>query len=124
MIFVIPGRIYPLRNFAPPLEGNRHCFFRPWCADSESKAAFSWHAYCGPGGRIDFNFYPELAMIGRKFKHSMLEYSKLILYKFTFDKTLFRKEYRKALRHLDKNERSLLSRWVRSTMAKTAGPAF
>ena len=53
-------------------------------------------------------------MGGRKFKLSMLEYSKIILSKMRFDKRLFRKEYKKAFRYLDSNERSALKRWVRA----------
>ena len=53
-------------------------------------------------------------MGGRKFKRSMLEYSKIILAKISFDKTLFRKEYRKAFRYLDRNDRSELRQWVRA----------
>lgn len=50
----------------------------------------------------------------RKFKLSMLEYSKVILSKISFDKKLFRKEYKKAFRYLDSNERNALKKWVRS----------
>lgn len=50
----------------------------------------------------------------RKFKLSMLEYAKVILSKLSFDKKLFRKEYKKAFRHLDKNERVALRSWVRT----------
>lgn len=44
----------------------------------------------------------------------MLEYSKIILSSLSFDKKLFRKEYRKAIRFLDDNERAALKHWVRS----------
>jgi hypothetical protein len=44
----------------------------------------------------------------------MLEYSKLILSKMTFDKTLFKKELRKAFRYLNRDERRQLIAWVRS----------
>ncbi len=53
-------------------------------------------------------------MGGRKFKLSMLEYSKIILSKISFDKRLFRKEYKKAFRSLDSNERTALKQWVRA----------
>jgi hypothetical protein len=53
-------------------------------------------------------------MSERKFKVSMLEYSKIILSKFTFDKKLFIREYKKAFKYLDKNERVALRNWVRS----------
>jgi hypothetical protein len=52
----------------------------------------------------------------RKFKLSMLEYSKIILSKKSFDKTLFIKEYRKAFRYLDHNEPTALEQWVRGRM--------
>ena len=48
------------------------------------------------------------------FKRSMLEYAKLILSKMTFDKKLFRKEFRKAFRYLKRDERTRLLNWVRS----------
>lgn len=50
----------------------------------------------------------------RKFKLSMLEYSKVILAKISFDRKLFRKEYRKAVKQLDTHERATLKEWVRS----------
>jgi len=50
----------------------------------------------------------------KKFKLSMLEYSKIILSKFGFDKKLFRKECKKAFKYLDHNERAVLKRWVRT----------
>jgi hypothetical protein len=48
------------------------------------------------------------------FKLSMLEYSKIILSKFSFDRKLFIKEYRKAFRYLDNSERTALRNWVRT----------
>ena len=53
-------------------------------------------------------------MDGRKFKLSMLEYSKIILSKISFDRNLFMKEYKKAFKHLDRNERTALKQWVRT----------
>jgi len=50
----------------------------------------------------------------RKFKLSMFEYSKVILSKISFDRKLFIKEYRKAIRYLDNNERNALKHWVRT----------
>jgi hypothetical protein len=44
----------------------------------------------------------------------MLEYSKLILSKMTFDKKLFKKEFKKAFRYLNRGERKHLIRWVYS----------
>jgi len=53
-------------------------------------------------------------MGGRICKLSMLEYSKIILSKISFDKRLFQKEYKKAFRYLDNNERTALKQWVRA----------
>jgi hypothetical protein len=53
-------------------------------------------------------------MMGIKFKCSMLEYSKLILSKMTFDKKIFKKEFRKAFRYLNRQERRELKNWIRS----------
>jgi hypothetical protein len=50
----------------------------------------------------------------KKFKLSMLEYSKIILSKISFDKKLFRKEYKKAFRYLGSNDRIALMHWVRA----------
>jgi hypothetical protein len=50
----------------------------------------------------------------KKFKLSMLEYSKIILSKISFDKKLFRKEYKKAFRYLGSNDRIALKHWVRA----------
>ena len=41
----------------------------------------------------------------------MLEYSKTILKKVSFDKSLLKKEFEKALRYLDKNERKEFINW-------------
>jgi hypothetical protein len=59
-------------------------------------------------------FLKPIIMGGIKFKCSMLEYSKLVLSKMTFDKKLFRKEVRKAFRYLNVEERRQLIEWVRS----------
>jgi len=48
------------------------------------------------------------------FKCSMLDYSKLILSKMTFDKKLFKKELKKAFRYLNRDERMQLITWIRS----------
>lgn len=53
-------------------------------------------------------------MMGGKVKRNMLEYSKMILLKMTFDRKLFWKEYRKAFRYLNNDEQIKLSKWVRS----------
>ncbi len=46
-------------------------------------------------------------------KTSMLEYFKIILDKVSFDKKLFRKEYRKSLSSLTKDEANQLKNWIR-----------
>lgn len=48
------------------------------------------------------------------FKRSMLEYCKLILSKISFDRKLFRKEYRKTFGYLQPEEQSELKKWLRS----------
>ena len=53
-------------------------------------------------------------MSNKSFKLSMLEYSKIILSKFRFDKKLFRKEYKEAFKYLDNSDRAVLKQWVRS----------
>lgn len=50
----------------------------------------------------------------RRFKLSMLEYSKVILSKIAFDRRLFMKEYRKAIKYLNSGERDALKHWLRS----------
>ncbi|HZY80619.1 MAG TPA: hypothetical protein VFE50_13935 [Cyclobacteriaceae bacterium] len=52
----------------------------------------------------------------RKFKLSILEYSKVILSKISFDRKLFRKEYKKAFRKLDNNDRTALKSWIRASL--------
>jgi hypothetical protein len=47
----------------------------------------------------------------------MFEYTKQILTKVSFDRTLFRKELIKALRMLKKDERRLLKIWCVATFA-------
>ncbi len=47
-------------------------------------------------------------------KTNMLDYVKTILSKVSFDKRLFRKEYRKSLNWLSESEASQLKRWLRS----------
>lgn len=44
----------------------------------------------------------------------MLDYTKIILAKIAFDRKLFRKEYRKAFRNLDDNDRTALKHWIRA----------
>jgi len=46
----------------------------------------------------------------------MLEYCKIILVKISFNKRLFRKEYRKTFSYLDPNEHNELKKWIRDQM--------
>lgn len=46
-------------------------------------------------------------------KTSMLDYMKVILSKVSFDKRLFRKEYKKSLSWLSSNETIELKGWLR-----------
>ena len=46
-------------------------------------------------------------------KTSMFDYVKLILAKVSFNRKLFRKEYRKSLKVLSANETSELKAWLR-----------
>lgn len=70
---------------------------------------------CLPGlRRRSMMIFKSIAMMKMKFKNSMLEYSKFILSKMTFDRKLFRKEFRKAFRYLNREECRQLIRWVRS----------
>ncbi len=54
-----------------------------------------------------------MAMKARKFSQSMLEYCKVILRKISFDRRLFRKEYRKACGYLAPEEQRELKKWIR-----------
>ncbi len=44
---------------------------------------------------------------------TMLEYSKIVLERVSFNPTLFKKEYRKALKRLHPLEATALRMWVR-----------
>jgi hypothetical protein len=46
----------------------------------------------------------------------MLEYCKLILVKMSFDRSLFRKEYRKTFAYLNESEQQELKRWLRENL--------
>lgn len=46
-------------------------------------------------------------------KTSMLEYCKIILRKMSFNRKLFRKEYRKTFTYLDPAEQNKLKQWLR-----------
>jgi hypothetical protein len=52
-------------------------------------------------------------MGSRNFKRSMLEYCKIILAKISFDRRLFRKEYRKTFSYLKPDEHNDLKKWIR-----------
>lgn len=60
-------------------------------------------------------------MRGRNFKQSMLEYCKVILVKISFDKRLFRKEYRKTFSYLEPDEHNELKKWVREQIKNGDG---
>jgi hypothetical protein len=65
-------------------------------------------------GGVDFTS-PELVTKTCKFMgNTMLDYSKQILEKVSFDAFLFQKEWGKALRYLVENEVSELEKWVRA----------
>ncbi|PWJ36146.1 hypothetical protein [Sediminitomix flava] len=49
----------------------------------------------------------------------MLEYSKMILEKVAFDKTLFEKELRKAMTILPKDDKEELKRWCKQNFKIT-----
>lgn len=51
-----------------------------------------------------------------KFKTRMVEYCKNIMQQFTFNRTLFRKEYRKSLQYLNAEDQLELKRWLRSNI--------
>ena len=46
----------------------------------------------------------------------MLEYGKTVLMKMSFDRKLFKKEYRKTLRYLPPNEQQELKMWLRKVI--------
>ncbi len=55
-----------------------------------------------------------MMMNERRFKTKMIEYCKNILHHFTFDRALFRKEYRKSLQYLNAEDRAELKHWIRN----------
>ncbi len=61
-------------------------------------------------------------MRGRNFKQNMLEYCKIILVKMSFDKRLFRKEYRKTFNYLDTNDHNELKKWIRNQLKMAGQP--
>jgi len=48
------------------------------------------------------------------FKTSMLEYCKIILRKMSFNRKLFRKEYKKSLTYLSPEDQDKLKEWRRT----------
>ena len=59
-------------------------------------------------------FNQNLQVMGK----TMLEYSKVILEKVSFDARLFQKEWGKAINYLLEHEVRELERWVRSKFSK------
>ncbi len=49
----------------------------------------------------------------------MLEYCKLVLEKISFNRKLFRREYRKSFRYLEPKEHFELKKWLRSKMNRS-----
>ena len=47
-------------------------------------------------------------------KKTMLEYCKIILWKISFNRKLFLKEYRKSFTYLNEAERMQLKSWIRN----------
>lgn len=46
-------------------------------------------------------------------KTNMLEYCKLVLKKMSFNRRLFRKEYKKTFAYLDQTDHTKLKQWIR-----------
>jgi hypothetical protein len=55
-----------------------------------------------------------------KTKTTMLEYCKLVLQSVSFNKQLFKKEYRKAIKWLKQPERLQLKHWIRAEVRPTS----
>jgi hypothetical protein len=51
-----------------------------------------------------------------KYKTRMVEYCKNIMQQFTFNRSLFRKEYRKSLQYLNAEDQVELKQWLRSNI--------
>ncbi len=54
-------------------------------------------------------------------KTSFLDYYKVILQKVSFDRKLFKKEYRKAIETLQESEAGILKRWIRENNINSPG---
>ena len=65
----------------------------------------------------EFKNYITLASPNYQTLTTMYEYTKQILTKVSFDKTLFRKELTKAMQMLKRDERRLLKIWCVATFA-------
>lgn len=52
----------------------------------------------------------------------MLEYCKIVLKKISFNKKLFRKEYKKSFSYLDSAEREKLKQWLRDIQVSSRVP--
>lgn len=52
----------------------------------------------------------------KRFKVRMVEYCKNVLGKFTFSPKLFRKEYKKSLQYLNREEQLELKEWLRKNL--------
>ena len=56
-----------------------------------------------------------------RFNVSMFEYCKIVLEKLSFNRLLFKKEYRKSLRFLeDPEDQTRFRRWARQRFGRTA----
>ena len=49
----------------------------------------------------------------------MLEYCKIILRKMSFNRTLFRKEYKKTFTYLDPEDQGKLKKWLREVRIRS-----
>lgn len=52
-------------------------------------------------------------------KTSMLEYCKLVLRKMSFNRSLFKKEYKKTFTYLDPVDHSKLKQWLREIRVRS-----
>ena len=52
-------------------------------------------------------------------KTSILEYCKLVLKKISFNRRLFRKEYKKTFGYLDLEDQSKLKQWLREVRIRS-----
>ena len=53
-------------------------------------------------------------------QNKMLEYSKTILQKISFSKSLFKKEYKKSFKYLNERERVELRKWLKANVVKVS----